>query len=92
VLVGGIPRGLRLRRFRHAPFGVAQYLCGRVAAVDVVGLPDLLLGQWHGTTGHTIFGNLGCHAQRLPRPDDRQPHRERPGNAAFRIVASWTST
>ena len=92
MLDGRVPRGLSLSRLRDALFGVAQDLFGRVVAVDGVGPTDPLLGQWHGTTGHTIFGNLGRHVERLPGPDGRQPRRERSGNAAFRMVRPWTST
>ena len=79
MLVGGVARGLRLRGRRHAPFGVAQDLLGRGAAVAVPGLlPRLFLGQRHGPACYMIFGNLGRHIRGYPGG----PIANRAGNAA----------
>jgi hypothetical protein len=65
VLVGGVPRSIRVRGLVHPLFGVAQDLLGRTAAVDVIALPGFL-GKGHSTTSHTIFRYLGCHTRGYP--------------------------
>ena len=59
MLIGGIPRRIRLRGLGHPLFGVAQYLLGRAAAVGTVALHGLLLGQRHSTSSHPTFWYLG---------------------------------
>jgi hypothetical protein len=82
VLIGHIPGRIRLRGLGHPLFGVAQDCLGGSAAIDVVALPGLLLGQRHSATRHTIFRYLGCHTGGYPgRPTgNHSPDRPTPGS------------
>jgi hypothetical protein len=72
VLIGGIPRSIRLRGLGHPLFGVAQYLLGRAAAVGTVALHGLLLGQRHSTSSHPTFWYLGHTGGYPGRPIDNR--------------------
>jgi hypothetical protein len=66
VLIGGIPRSIRLRGLGHPLFGVAQDLLGRATAVVALALHGLLLGQRHSTSSHPTLWYLG-HTGGYPR-------------------------
>jgi hypothetical protein len=66
VLIGDVPRSMRLRGLRHPLLGVAQNLLGRAAAVGVVVLLGPLVGHGHSTTGYTIFWYVRCHTCGYP--------------------------
>lgn len=72
MLIGGIPRRIRLRGLGHPLFGVAQYLLGRAAAVGTVALHGLLLGQRHSTSSHPTFWYLGHTGGYPGRPIDNR--------------------
>lgn len=66
MLIGGIPRRIRLRGLGDPLIGVAHDLRGRGVAVDAVALPGMLLGRGHSTRGQTIFRYVGCHVRGYP--------------------------